>query len=169
MTMGIGIHVVDTAHYMLKLGKPSAAVAGGGIYFYKDGRDTPDTLALIIDYPNEATVTFVAEALTAPGLKTPAGVELRGTGGKLYGERYETKRCLEYTPNSKFSTTPAAVADGSAPSAAPMLLDWCECIKSRRRTLANEEEAYWSTMACFMAAMAFRRKTRIAWDDKWSI
>ena len=169
MIMGIGIHVVDTAHFMLKLGKPKAATAGGGVYFYKDGRDTPDTVALIIDYPEEVTVTFMAEVLTAPGVKTSAGVELRGIGGKLYVERYELKDCLEYTPNSKHSKAAAAKANGTAPTAEPMLRNWIECIKSRQKTVANEELAYWSTMACAMGNMAFQKKARIVWDDKWNI
>jgi predicted dehydrogenase len=169
MIMGIGIHVVDTAHFMLGLGKPKAAAAGGGIYFYNDGRDTPDTVALIIDYPENVTVTFMAEVLTAPGVKTSAGVELRGTGGKLYVERYQAKDCLEYTPNDKFSKKPPSKGDGSQPAAAPMLSNWIECIKSRQKTVANEEVAYYSTMACYMGNMAFQKKTRIVWDDKWNI
>lgn len=169
MIMGIGIHVIDTAHFLLKLGKPKAATAGGGIYFYDDGRDTPDTVALIIDYPDKLTVTFMAEVLTAPGVKTSAGVELRGTGGKLYVERYTIPDALEYTPNDRFSKAPAAKSDGSAASAEPMLRNWIECIKSRKKTIANEEEAYYSTMACFMGAQAYRTRSRVVWDDKWNL
>ncbi len=36
MIMGIGIHVIDTAHFILGVGKPSAASAGGGIYHYAE-------------------------------------------------------------------------------------------------------------------------------------
>ena len=169
MIMGIGIHVVDTAHFMLGLGKPKAACAGGGTYFYKDGRDTPDTVALIIDYPQETTVTFMAEVLTAPGVKTSAGVELRGTGGKLYVERYTLKDALEYTPNNRFSKTPAARSEGGPPSADPMLRNWLECIRTRQKTWANEVEAYWSTMACFMGNQAFRTGSRVVWDAAWDL
>jgi predicted dehydrogenase len=169
MIMGIGIHVIDTAHFILGLKKPKAVSAGGGIYFYNDGRDTPDTVALLLDYPENVTVTFEAEALTAPGLKTSAGVELRGTGGRLYVERYVAKECLEYTPNAKYSKAPAAKGDGTEPSAAPMIADWLDCIRSRARTIANEEVAYYSTMACFMGNHAFRTGTRVLWDKRWDL
>lgn len=169
MVMGIGIHVVDTAHFMLGLGRPKAACAGGGTYFYKDGRDTPDTVSLIIDYPEDVTVTFSAEVLTAPGVKTSAGVELRGTGGKLYVERYIVKEALEYTPNGRFSQEPAAKADGSAPTALPMLKNWIECMRTRRKTIANEREAYWSTMACFMGNQAFQTASRVVWNPQWDL
>jgi predicted dehydrogenase len=169
MIMGIGIHVIDTAHYILKLGHPKAAMAGGGIYHYNDGRDTPDTVALVMDYPENVTITFVAEVLSAPGVQTMAGVELRGTGGVLHVERYITKNCLEYTPNGKFSKAPAAKADGTGPTAEPMLKNWMECIRTRKKTLANEEDAYWSTMACFMANQAMRTRSRVVWDNKWNL
>jgi hypothetical protein len=39
--------------------------------FYDDGRDTPDTVAFILEYPQKLTLTFEAECLTAPGLKPP--------------------------------------------------------------------------------------------------
>ncbi len=169
MIMGIAVHVIDTAHFVLGLQRPKAASAGGGVYFYNDGRDTPDTVALVLDYPENVTLTFVAEALTAPGVKTSAGIELRGTGGKLYVERYTTRDSLEYTPNGKFSKAPAARSDGSEPSAAPMLKNWLECIRSRQKPIANEEEAYWSTMACFMANHAFRTSSRVTWDNKWNL
>lgn len=169
MIMGIGIHVIDTAHFILGLKRPKAVSAGGGIYFYNDGRDTPDTVALILDYPENVTLTFIAEVLTAPGVKTSAGVELRGTGGKLYVERYVTKDCLEYWPNEKFSKTPGGKSDGTDPTAAPMLANWIECMKTRRKTIANEEVAYYSTMACFMGSQAFRTGSRVVWDPKWNV
>jgi predicted dehydrogenase len=168
MIMGIAIHVIDTAHFVLKLGKPKAVSAGGGIYYYKDGRDTPDTVALVLDYPEEVTLTFVAEVLSAPGVRTMAGIELRGLGGVLHVERYTAKDSLEYTPNDRHSKLPAARSDGSTPTAEPMLRNWIECIKSRNRPIASEEEAYWSTMACFMANQAMRTRSRIVWDDKWN-
>lgn len=169
MIMGIGIHVIDTAHFMLGLKNPRGVSAGGGVYFYKDGRDTPDTVALILDYPDGVTVTFAAEALSAPGVKTSAGVELRGTGGKLWVERYSSKECLVYTPNDKFSKSPAAKSDGAEASAEPMLRNWIECIQSRRKTIANEVVGYYSTVACYMGLQAFRTQSRVAWKSEWDL
>jgi predicted dehydrogenase len=87
MIMGIGIDVIDSARHWLWLRNPAAAMSAGGTCFYQDGRDTPDTVACVLDYPEQVTVTFTAECLTAPGVRTSAGVELRGAGGALLGER----------------------------------------------------------------------------------
>ena len=40
--------------------KPISAVALGGIYQYNDGRDTPDNVNFILDYPGLVNVTFEA-------------------------------------------------------------------------------------------------------------
>lgn len=169
MIMGIGIHVIDSAHHLLGLERPKAVAAGGGIYYYNDGRDSPDVVTCSIDYPQNVTVTFEAECLSAPGVKSSAGVQLRGTGGVLTVLRYQPKDAWVYEPNDKFSKALAAKGDGAAPDAAPMLRNWIECIRTRNKTIANEEVAYYSTMACFMVSQAFLTQTRVVWDNGWNL
>jgi predicted dehydrogenase len=169
MIMGIGIHVLDSAHHWLGLRKPSAAVAGGGTYFYNDGRDTPDVVSFVLDYPEKVSLTFTAECLTAPGVKTSAGVELRGTGGTLWAERYVQDIGYSYTPNGKFSKEPAVKVPAKSANAETILKNWVECIRDRKKTVANEDEGYYSAVACFMANQAFQKKTRIVWDQAWDL
>jgi predicted dehydrogenase len=169
MIMGIGIHVIDSAHYWLSLGKPLAAVSGGGTFFHKDGRDTPDVFNCILDYPQEVSVTFAAECLTATGIRTSAGVELRGTGGTLSADRYSREAGYVYNPNSSFSKAPEFTAPAVPANAEHILADWLACIRDRRKPVANEEEAYYSTLACFMANQAFLTGSRVVWDPAWDL
>jgi predicted dehydrogenase len=169
MVMGIAIHVLDSAHHWLGLSKPKSAVAGGGTYFYKDGRDTPDVVTIIWDYPQNVTVTFDAECLTAPGVRTTAGVELRGSGGKLWAERYVQDIGYEYTPNERFSKAMAAKAAGTQASAEGVLRNWLECIRTREKPVANEVEGYYSTVACYMANQAYQKQARVVWDPAWDL
>jgi predicted dehydrogenase len=106
MIMGIVIHVLDAAHHWLGLQKPSSMMCGGGNYFYKNDRDTPDVVSLIAEYPQEVCLTCDAECLTAPGVASSAGVELRGTGGVLHGERYLPDPHYRFTPNTKYCKQP---------------------------------------------------------------
>jgi len=169
MIMGIGIHVVDSAHHWLGLKNAAAAVAGGNTVFYNDGRDTPDVITCILEYPDKTTVTFSAECLTAPGVRTSAGVELRGTGGTLWAERYVTGTGWQYVPNGKFSKEAAAQGPGTGPSADGILRNWLECMQTRKKPIANEEEGYYSSVACYMANQAYQKKARILWDPAWNI
>ncbi|MBI5085118.1 MAG: Gfo/Idh/MocA family oxidoreductase [Acidobacteria bacterium] len=169
MIMGIDIHVIDSAHHLLGLRNPVSAVAGGATFYYEDGRDTPDVISFILAYPNKVTVTFHAECLTAPGVRTSAGVELRGTGGSLWTERYVVDKGWDYTPNKKFSAEPKAQGPGTGATAEPLLRNWLECIRSRKMPVANVEEAYFSSVACYMANRAYQTRSRVVWDPKWNI
>lgn len=169
MIMGIAVHVLDSAHHWLGLHKPKAVMAGGGIYHYDDGRDTPDVVTLILDYPQNVTVTFEAEVLTAPGIRTTAGVELRGTGGRLWAERYVQDIGYEYIPNAAVSKAPAARAPGTDANPTGILKDWLGCMRTRKTPAANEVEGYYSAAACFMGLRAFATKSRVAWNEDWNL
>ena len=171
MIMGIAVHVMDSAHHWLSLHKPLAAMSGGGTYFYKDGRDTPDVVSCIWEYPGDVMATFTAECLTVPGVRTSAGVELRGTGGVLWAERYlrDGEVGYRYTPNSKFSQEPAAAVPSAPANAENILKNWLDCMRTRRKTVANEEEGHYTAVACYMANQAFQKKTRIVWNDEWDL
>ena len=169
MIMGIAIHVLDNARHWLGVRHPASAVAGGGTWYYEDGRDTPDCVSFILDYPEKVTLTFHGECLTAPGVKTSAGVELRGTGGTLSADRYAPFSGYEYVPNGRFSKEPGAKVPMPATNAETILPDWLECIRTRAKPVANEEEGYYSSVACFMANRAFNTKSRVVWDPKWDL
>jgi predicted dehydrogenase len=169
MVMGIGIHVVDSAHHWLDLTHPEAAVAGGGISYYDDGRDTPDVVSFILEYPKGVTVTFEAEALSAPGVRTTAGVMIRGTGGTLMAERYVVDTGWEYVPNGQFSKAPPQRGPGTQASAENLLRNWLECMRSRRSPVASEVAGYYSSVACYMANQAFYKKARVTWNRQWDL
>ncbi len=169
MIMGIAIHVLDSVHHLLKLTKPKTAQCGGAIAYYSDGRDTPDVVTFILEYPDNVTVTFEAECLTCPDIKTRAGIELRGIGGTLSVERYEPYAGYEYSPNRKFSPIPPAKVPGVGATAEYLLKNWLECLRSRQKPVANEVEGYYSTVACFMANQAYRTQSRVVWDSVWDL
>ncbi len=52
-TGGLFVHMVDVVHWYLGLSRAASAVALGGIYQYDDGRDTPDNINGIVEYPKQ--------------------------------------------------------------------------------------------------------------------
>lgn len=167
---GIFIHCLDTVHHFLGLDKPKAVVAGGGIYHYKDGRDTPDVINLILEYPQELNVTFEGEILTCRERYTAtAGMEFHGTGGVLTVLRYSKEIGYEFTPNPKHTQAPPMKAPGIQAWADEHLKHWTECIRSRKEPVANAVTGHYSAMACHMGNMAWKKKTRITWDAKWDV
>jgi predicted dehydrogenase len=45
-------HDFDAVNQIMRMGIPSSVMASGGIYFYKDGREIPDTVQLVFEYPD---------------------------------------------------------------------------------------------------------------------
>ena len=81
-TGGLFVHMVDVAHWYLNLTKPLSAVALGGIYEYDDGRDTPDNINFILDYPGGLNITFEA-TITDLLPQESADIVFYGEGGRL--------------------------------------------------------------------------------------
>ena len=93
-------HEYDAANQILELGIPKTAVASGGIYFYKDGRDVPDVFQAVYEYP-ERDLTLVYSATLANGkwrgklfmghdatMEVGSGLTIRAEGSST---RYEQK------------------------------------------------------------------------------
>ena len=54
-------HDVDTIHTIMDLDMPHSATASGGVYYWKDGRETPDTYSAVLEYPeNDLSLTYSA-------------------------------------------------------------------------------------------------------------
>jgi predicted dehydrogenase len=59
-------HEYDSINQILDLGIPATAIASGGIYYFKDGRDVPDVWQAVLEYPDR-DLTLVYSATLANG------------------------------------------------------------------------------------------------------
>lgn len=59
-------HEFDAINQILGLGIPRTVTASGGIYYFKDGRDVPDTFQVVCEYPDRE-LTLVYSATLANG------------------------------------------------------------------------------------------------------
>ncbi len=59
-------HEYDAINQIMRVGIPQSAVASGGVYFFKDGRDVPDVFQVVYEYP-ERDLTLVYSATLASG------------------------------------------------------------------------------------------------------
>ncbi len=46
-------HIVDAAEFIADLGLPATAVASGGVYGSDEGRETPDVITAVLEYPDQ--------------------------------------------------------------------------------------------------------------------
>jgi predicted dehydrogenase len=161
-TGGLFVHMVDVVHWYLNLTKPLAAVAMGGIYQYDDGRDTPDNVNFIVEYPEKLIVTFEA-TLTDMIPQNSADIVFMGTGGRLSIFRGGYK-FLPAKQNSDVGTLSA----GSAPEGVHVG-NWLDCMRTRNKPNADAESGHYSAMACHIGNLAYQQRARIAWQGEWDL
>jgi predicted dehydrogenase len=151
-------HWIDVVHMFLGYEIPSAAVASGGVYAYKDGRTAPDTINVLLEYPNDYTATF--EATLAPGIQG-AGVEICGTKGKLYIDRgrYEFKPVG--APAVEFRVT-----ERGDPLTIEHVKNFLDCVVSRQKPNGDVLIGHRSAQASHLGNIAYMQKRELHFDTQ---
>ena len=148
-------HWIDVVHMFMDQDNPTAAVASGGIYHYKDGRTAPDTISVLLEYPADWTATF--EATLAPGI-TGAAIEMCGTEGKLWISRGK----YEYYP--KGSAKPTEVVEYKGDATTEHVANFLDCVVSRKRPNGDVMIGHRSAQASHLGNIAYTQKRRLRFD-----
>ncbi len=148
-------HWIDVVHMFMDQDNPTAAVASGGVYHYKDGRTAPDTINLLLEYPAEWTATF--EATLAPGI-TGAGVEMCGTEGRLF----ITRSRFEFTPVGKGAQP--VVVKSERDQTIDHVENFLECCRTRKLPNGDVYIGHRSAQASHLGNIAYVQKRRIKFN-----
>ena len=143
-------HFSDTAHLVTGAKYPVSAVAHGGIYVWKDGREHTDTFLGLVDYPEGFLFSF------GMGLGNAAGTHCTVHG---------TKASLDL---EKWTLTP----EGNGAQARPIpaepnqshMGNWLECLRSRQQPNADIQSGHQHVVATVMAAQALETGRRQTYD-----
>lgn len=149
-------HWIDVVHMFLGQDIPVSAVAAGGVYVYKDGRTAPDTINVLLEYPNDLTATF--EATLAPGLRG-AAVEFVGTEGRLWISRSR----FEFQAAEK-GAQPVIVKAPSEDSTSDHVANFLECVRTRRLPNGDVLIGHRSAQASHLGNIAYLQKRRVRFD-----
>jgi predicted dehydrogenase len=161
-------HWIDVVHMFMGHDIPFAASAAGGVYQYKDGRTAPDTINVLLEYPQEYTATF--EATLAPGI-TGAAIEMCGTEGRLWIDRSR----FEYYPKGSgggrrgAAQPPLTVQATNYPNTTDGLtydhvMNFLECVKSRKLPNGDVLIGHRSAQASHLGNISYEQKRRINFD-----
>jgi predicted dehydrogenase len=178
-------HQIDTVHWFTGLQHPRSVVANGGIYWWKDGRVNPDTLAVVMDYgplndPKTGFQVLYQSRFTnsAGGTKEiyySNGGELNLDTNKISpngGLREPEASAMNMKANllpEKSIDGPAATAGantGSDPMTNAHVRNWMQCVRDRKQPNAPIEAGYSHAIACIMANAAYRTGVKVTFDEK---
>lgn len=140
----------------LDLQIPAAATMEGGIYLWRDGREVPDTVNVVLKQPEEILITWVS------GL----GNNQLGVSEDLLGTHGTISRAAQvrYTPQ-KVNRPDLREITGRAPQAPQAHMeDFLEAIRLSRPPSCPFEIGFRVSVACRMAVESYRQGRTVRWD-----
>ncbi len=179
-------HQIDTVHWFTGLNHPRSVAANGGIYLWKDGRESFDTMTAVFDYgplddKSKGFQVIYSSRFTnsAGGIKeiyySNAG-ELNLDTNKVTPNGGLTERhasAMGMKPNllTEMSIAEAAKVETSADTGADNLTsahmrNWMECVRSRKKPNADVMAGYNHSIANIMTTAALRTGKFVTFDEK---
>ncbi len=178
-------HQIDTVHWFTGLPHPRSVAANGGVYLWKDGRTNFDTMTAVFDYgPLEDSskgfqVIYSSRFTNSAGgtkeIYYSNGGELNMSTGKVTsngGLNEQHASAMNMQPNllEDYSLADSQVqvvtsADTGADNDTVMnMLNWMECVRSRKTPNAPVEGGYAHSIANIMTTAALRTGEFVTFD-----
>ncbi len=147
-------HYSDAVHMVTGSKYPTSAVAHGGIYVWKDGREHTDTFHALLDYPEGYLMNW------GMGLGNSADVhfKLYGTDGTMDLEKWTV------SDEGKVSAAKAKSRAIKAEANESHMGNWIDCMRSRKRPNADIEFGHQHAVATIMAAAALETGRKHMYD-----
>lgn len=179
-------HQIDTVHWFSGLKHPRSVVANGGVYVWKDGRRNWDTTTAVFDYGGGNTgdgfqVTFSSRMHN--GTEKPAEIYY-SNGGELnlntnqispnggLEQRHAAAMGMKenFLPSihlaDTYSQVVASANTGGDQLTINHMLNWMECIRSRKEPNAPVEAGYYHSIANVMTTAAAHSGAKATFDDQ---
>ncbi len=157
------VHQIGWVIGALDLGVPTAAYMSGGVLSEKDGREVPDTISVVLDYPNDMVVSWQS---TFSNSRFGLGIRILGSDGTVEWLAGTTDMVSGksasgwgYAPE-KMNNPNGQAIKGEA-RGDNHYANFVECVRSRKEPNASVELGYRSAIAAHMANLSYRRKQRV--------
>jgi predicted dehydrogenase len=149
-------HLIDLAPWFLKDPYPKHAMAMGGVYLWKDGRQTSDVFQAMVEY-NECLVTFAMSLTNAAGSRN-LWFGTKGTldidNRKISGEGSRDPQRL----TAQMPLEPVQVESHMA--------NFLRSMRSRQTPRASVDEGFQHAVAGCMAGVSLESGRRVSFDAK---
>ena len=152
----LGSHLIDVAQWFMDDPHPATAVALGGRYTWKDGREISDTAEYVLEYPKGWLLTFSSRLGSGPE-----------TDYTVFYGKTRTLDTRDWVSRPADNTRPADARDVTLPDVPDPrshVGNWIDCLVSRARPNAPIEVGYSHAVACCLAREAERTGRRMRYD-----
>ncbi len=157
------VHQIGWIIGVLDLGVPTSAYMSGGVFSEKDGREVPDTINVILEYPNEVSVAWQS---TFSNSRFGLGVRILGSDGTiewLMGttDMVSGKAATGWTYAPEKLNRPNGESIKGDAKGDNHYINFVECVRSRKEPNTPVEIGYRSAIAAHMANLSYRRKEKV--------
>ena len=154
-----GHHWLDLVHMYLGERAPDSAVAAGTIFDTEFGKDAPDSISALFEYPG-FTVSFQSVIVGNP---LPYGVTFYGDKGKLFLNRNR------YVFTAAEKGAQPVQKDFPGDITADHVRNFLDCCKSRKLPTGDVALAAISIQPPLLAVKSYLEKRRIRFDAEHSL
>lgn len=169
MITGWGAHHVDTAHWGMDTELTGPVEVWGTAEFPKSGLwDVHGPFKTEARYANGMTMTISGDL--------PNGIRFIGSDGWIFVTRDDTVTDSDPVTKEKLpplvASNPKILTSEIGPNEVHLYrspeqhLNWLECIKSRKETIAPVEIAHRACSTCLIHHIAMKTGRRLKWDPK---
>lgn len=151
-------HFIDLVHYITGAKTPRCAVTLCGTYANKDQYTCPDSVHTLLEYPEGFMVSYTTSCGNGFGSYT----RFWGTGGAIDATDWrEPFMTPEDAVNPGKIKEKQRVPDVDVP---PHMLNWLQCLRSRKQPNADIEAGYRHAVACLLADAAYLEQRKMMFD-----
>ncbi len=140
----------------LDLQIPRAAAMDGGIYLWKDGRETPDTASVTIQQPEEILINWVSGF----------GNNQLGVSEDVLGTHGSISRAAQvrYAPQKVNRPSAGEMVGRASHAPHAHMANFVECIRSGKQPNCPFDLGFRVSVACRMAVDSYRLGRTLRWD-----
>jgi predicted dehydrogenase len=149
-------HWIDAVHMIMGVDNPVSIQASGGVFQYRDGRDAPDNIHLLLEYPDDFVVTFESTCIAGT---PPWGITFYGTEASLTINRdqLEVRSHEEGAEPLEVELSPQRLDERHAEN-------FLECLRTRRPPNCTAHMGHRSAQASILATRAYTTGRTVRFD-----
>lgn len=154
------VHFIDLVHYITGAPAPARVMTMGGTYRWKDDRTAPDSVETVLEYPEQG---FLVRYCTMYGIPDNNYLKFFCTRGVMDGSRWSKPFLIsgEKSQEDDRILPDAFIPEGES---TPHMLDWLQCLRTRKTPNAPIQAGYDHSVAVIMSDESLIRGRRMLHD-----
>lgn len=160
-----GVHWLDIVQWAFQEEMPTTITAVGGKLWFRDNRETPDTLQVTFEYPGFVAVYENRNNNSQSMFEKSGGILFHGEKGTLFVDREEYR----VVPGTDSELQPSGMKSARG-TITQHWANFLECIRTREKPASDIEKCQRSTTTCLLGNIALRSKLRVDFHPKeWTL